>query len=581
MLAAAMILSIRRSVLLLAVPIFIIPAAVVLQGHPLSFFAVSAAEPLAPAPGPADVKDRLDTIGVPDYVDLDAEGTEIWNGVRRFYEARQHRLAWFHGGRLTRAGEALVHAASEADREGLDPGAYAGARAAQTQPVAAGGWGDPVVEADIRLTYALLKYATHMVRGRFAPRSEGAVWALRPAAVDVAERLAQAADQARPQDALHELAPGHPQYLALREELARLRQVESQGGWGAVEPGPVVKPGQRSPRIAALRRRLQADGELALAAAAGQETLLDPVLAKALKRFEARHGLTADGILDKTALAALNVPVTERLRQVELNLERWRWLPRELGERYLIVNIPTFELSAFEGDTRALHMRVVTGTAGDSPTPVFAQEMTHLVFSPYWNVPPGIAEEEVRPAVYHNPGYLRRHNMEVVRGSRVVDPGSVDLSDPGIGFRQRPGAGNSLGEVKFMMPNRFNVYLHDTNARSLFARARRDYSHGCVRVEKPFELAQFALAGSSWSAEKIRAAMRSGREKHVKLEDALPVYIAYFTVWVDEAGVAQYRSDVYRHDAAQKPFLPAGPEPGRRMAQAPGPAGAAVAVASF
>jgi len=217
----------------------------------------------------------------------------------------------------------------------------------------------------------------------------------------------------------------------------------------------------------------------------------------------------------------------------------------------------------------SLQMRVVTGKT-DSPTPIFSDEMTTVVFSPYWNVPPDIARNETLPAVMRDPGYVDRNNLEVVRAGRVLDPWSVDWSRPGrVEFRQRPGAHNALGGVKFMFPNQFDVYLHDTPADALFARVERDYSHGCVRLEKPLEMAQWVLQDRpEWTPEKIQAAMASGREQHVALKHHIPVYIVYETVWVDDDGTVEFREDVYGHDARQEKIIPASPIPGAlRVAQ--------------
>jgi murein L,D-transpeptidase YcbB/YkuD len=308
----------------------------------------------------------------------------------------------------------------------------------------------------------------------------------------------------------------------------------------------------------------------AVAPAPAAGPVFDKQTQDALKRFERRHGMVVDGRLDREVLAALNVPVEARIRQIELNLERWRWLAETLGDRYVLVNIPTFHLTAVDHGQVELQMRVVTGKH-DSPTPIFSDEMTTVVFSPYWNVPPEIARNETIPAVMRDPGYLGRNNLEVVRGSRVLDPWSVDWSRPGhVSFRQRPGAHNALGGVKFVFPNQFDVYLHDTPAEALFARVERDYSHGCVRIEKPFEMAQWVLKDRpEWTPERIKAAMDSGREQQIALKQHIPVYIVYETVWVDDDGTVEFRDDVYGHDAKQEQILPATPVPGVQLAAQP------------
>jgi murein L,D-transpeptidase YcbB/YkuD len=530
----------------------------------------AAGAPL-PAPTAEEVRARLSSIGVPAYVERTARGRERWKAVQRFYQGRGYRLAWVAAGRISRQAASLLRAAAGADGDGLDAAPYV-ALAAQGPAVrraSAGDWADPALDLDLHITYALLRYADEMTAGRVDPRGAANLWALNPAPADTVAWLARAVQAGAAAQA--EIVPAHPQYQGLRRELARYRALAQAGEWPPVEGGPMLKPGARSARVAALRARLIAGGELAaddvdtpprddIAAAvardgAARPPLYDAALVAAVKQFQARHGLKADGFLDKDTVAELNVSAAERARQIELNLERWRWLPHDLGERYVLVNIPTFELQGYDHGRRTIQMRVVAGTAGETPTPVFAQPMTHVVFSPYWNVPPGIAREEIAPAAWHNRTYLVRNNMEVLKGSRVVDPGSVDLGDPTLQFRQRPGAGNSLGRVKFLLPNPYNVYLHDTPSRKLFAEVQRDYSHGCVRVQQPFELAQWVLEGSGWTPGRIRAAMDGGEEMHVRLPRPIPVYVAYFTVWIDDDGRAQFRPDIYRHDAAHEPLL--------------------------
>ena len=281
-----------------------------------------------------------------------------------------------------------------------------------------------------------------------------------------------------------------------------------------------------------------------------------------MKRFEERHRIEPDGIVDAATVNALNVPVEQRIRTIELNLERWRWLPDPMPARHFIVNVPDFRLEAIEGGKPVLGMRVVVG-APDNKTPIFADQMTHVVFSPYWNVPAGIAKDETIPRAENDPGFLARNNMEVVGPSgEVVDPYRVDWSNTsGLRIRQRPGSGNALGGVKFIFPNNFDVYLHDTNATRLFERIERGLSHGCVRVEEPHKLAQYVLRDQpEWTPEAIDAAMKSGQEKHVKLQEQIPVYILYKTAWVHDGGV-RFLKDLYGHDAAQAAKL--FPTPGK------------------
>jgi murein L,D-transpeptidase YcbB/YkuD len=265
------------------------------------------------------------------------------------------------------------------------------------------------------------------------------------------------------------------------------------------------------------------------------------------------------GIADLPTLGAMNVPLSRRIRQVEINLERWRWMPDEFGARHFLVNIPSYLVMARENGKTVRAIRVIVGKPGHE-TPIFSGNMDTVVFSPYWNVPDSIAEGETAPAVRNDSNYLARNQIEILRRSKsrptVVDPESINWNDPDelreLSFRQRPGAKNALGHVKFLFPNRFNVYLHDTPTDKLFARTGRAFSHGCVRVEEPEALAAYVLRGyPEWTDERISGAMNAGVEKYVKLNESIPVHIVYFTASVDDKGGLYFQTDVYGYDARQ------------------------------
>jgi murein L,D-transpeptidase YcbB/YkuD len=514
----------------------------------------------------------------PSYVGRDDIGSHVWKDVQRFYKLNGYRPAWSTGRRFSDDAAELLEAVKAASAEGLDPAAY------DLTPVAAlrtershnpfkrdSLSPQDATELDIRLTSAFLKYARHLVAGRVDPGEVDPHWfssTSHPA--DPVNLLRQALDSGRIGETLQSLIPQHPEYAALKQALARYREVAGHGGWPAVPERLTLRKGSRSPQVATLRARLSAEGDLP-PSASGDPSLYDAAVAEGVRRFEKRHGLKEDGILDPETIAALNEPVDARIAQIELNMERWRWLPEKLGDRHILVNIPSYELTVFDGGSAVLGMRVVTGKA-DSPTPIFSDEMTEVVFNPYWNIPRSILRNETLPAILRDPGYLERNNLEVVRAGKVVDPGSIDWSDDDFHYqlRQRPGAKNSLGLVKFLFPNQFDVYLHDTPADSLFARNERDFSHGCVRVEKPEELAEYVLKDqASWTRDKIVAAMHSGREQHVALKRPIPVYIVYETAWADADGTVHFLDDVYGHDATQARLLPHAPAtPAVQVAQA-------------
>jgi len=516
----------------------------------------------------------------------EAKAPETWSAVRRLYETTGGHPLWLVDGRPRREIAVLRDSIRRAAEDGLDPSDY-DLRAADTLQSSSGrglfkkgvdlekGENlEPLIDADVRLSYTFLKFARHLERGRVPPGQVDKHWFGTQRDEDLVQALKVALESGKLGESLEKLRSQHAQYAALKKVLARYREVAAAGGWRALPAGWTPRTGWPDPGVAVLRAHLIATGDVPPSAAtpAAGAPVFDGATRDALEHFERRHGLAPDGRLDREVLSALNVPIEERIRQIELNLERWRWLPETLGDRYVLVNIPTYHLTAVENGRVGLQMRVVTGKT-DSPTPIFSDEMTTVVFSPYWNVPPDIARLETIPAVMRDPGYLGRNNLEVVRAGRVLDPRGVDWSRPGeVQFRQRPGADNALGGVKFMFPNQFDVYLHDTPADALFAQVERDYSHGCVRIEKPFEMAQWVLRDRpEWTPEKIQAAMTSGREQHVALEHHVPVYIVYETVWVDDDGTVEFRDDIYGHDARQERILPATPIPGAIQVGQPRP----------
>ncbi|HEY3119586.1 MAG TPA: L,D-transpeptidase family protein [Vicinamibacteria bacterium] len=516
----------------------------------------------------------------PPYLGQDDQGNHVWKDVQRFYKLNAYRPAWSTGRRLSGEAAELVEAVKSATGEGLDPAAYDLTPVAVLRTESSHNpfkkdslKAQEATELDIRLTSAFLKYARHLLMGRVDPGEVDPHWfSSTSRQVDPVNLLRQAQESGNIQATLQSLAPQHPEYAALKQALARYRGIAAHGGWPVLPERLSLRKGSRDPAVATLRARLAAEGDLPPASAtAGEQTLYDAAVAEGVRRFERRHGLKDDGVVDREVVAAMNVPVDRRIADLELNMERWRWLPEKLGDRHIIVNIPTFELTVFESGGPALSMRVVAGKE-DSPTPIFSDEMTEIVFSPYWNIPTSILRHETLPAILRDPGYLERNDLEVVRAGKVVDPSRIDWSDDDFRYqvRQRPGAKNSLGLVKFLFPNQFDVYLHDTPADSLFARNERDFSHGCVRIEKPEELAEYVLKDQpAWSRDKIVAAMHSGREQHVALKHPIPVYIVYETAWAAPDGAVNFRDDIYGHDAAQAKLLPhAAPSPAAQVAQA-------------
>jgi L,D-transpeptidase YcbB len=497
---------------------------------------------------------RLNAGALPQWTAPEGRTATLWAALQQFYAARGHAPAWLDGDTLRPQARALARALEATPAEGGDVRRYVVAAPALAGD-GAGDWPTALAERDLRLSYAFLRLAHDQLEGRASPRGASAYWAAPSAPeLDGPALLRAATGDGGPEPVLESLRPTHPQYAALVAARAWLRGVEAAGGWPQVPALPPLKRGSRHVQLALLRARLAAGGDLPAAAAPPRPDVFDRELEMALKRFQSRHGLPALGRLDGATLAALNVPVTARVRQVELNLERWRWLPRVLGERYVLVNVPAFELFAVDHGRTAERMKVVSGRAGETPTPIFTASMTTVIFSPWWNVPPRIAAEEIAPAVLRNASYLSRRGLR-----RVTDGG-------GTQFRQPPGPGNPMGDVKFLLPNPFNVYLHDTPEDGAFAATRRDLSHGCMRVERPLALARWVLTDpGAWTDARLRAAMRARVERHVPLAGSIPVYVTYFTAWVEADGRLRFLPDVYGHDAPQEPLLD-GQGPWQRLA---------------
>ena len=516
-----------------------------------SFLAISVAA-CSSARKPHEVSPALQTIvsGNP----LPNVEPAVWTDVQAFYTQREHAPAWVDNRRPTgRAAEAIA-VLNTARQHGYTSDEYGAAELlAMSQEVEKIDKESPKrlehnAAFDVRLSAGLLALGRDVAIGRF----KDAKWKSQRKAPDLVAALTKIADgDAR--EWIDVVQPPHPEYVALAKALDALHGQEEKGGWPKVPA--IAKPGATGAAVAALRQRLAISGQFKGDPAASDA--YDDDVEEAVKSFQELHGIKASGVVDQVTLAAMNVPLESRMQQVALNLQRWRWMPDDLGARHFMVNIPNFHVYAREEGKTVMDIRVVVGKVGNN-TPLFSDEMESVVFSPYWNIPDSIAQGETLPAIAKDPNYLARQNMEIVRTSgEKVDASEVDWNDPealkGFSFRQRPGAGNALGHVKFLFPNAHNVYLHDTPADNLFGRPTRAFSHGCVRVEEPEQLAKYVLRGyPEWDEQSIGAAMHSGVEKHVKLKEKIPVHIVYFTSWVDENGGLHFQPDIYSYDRASE-----------------------------
>jgi murein L,D-transpeptidase YcbB/YkuD len=353
-------------------------------------------------------------------------------------------------------------------------------------------------------------------------------------------------------EALAQEKPRHAPYAGLKSALARYRQIESTGGWSAVPPGATLRTGDTGPRVAALRARLTASDDLR---GAPPGDAYDDALGAAVGRFQARHGLTKDGIAGPRTIEEMNVPVGARIDQLRVNLERGRWLLHDIGDEFVAVNIAGFELYLIRNENIAWSTRVQVGKPYRA-TPVFRSRITYLVFNPTWTVPPGILANDILPAQKRDRSTLAKKGLEVLdaRGNPVAAD-SIDWENARASrfpymLRQAPGPSNALGRVKFMFPNDHAVYLHDTPSKSLFEKDERAFSSGCIRVHDPLRLAEILLEGQKgWSRAEIDRTIAAGATRSVTLATPVPVWPTYWTAWVDADGVVQFRRDLYGRDA--------------------------------
>ena len=488
-----------------------------------------------------------------------------------FYSAGGYAPQWLEPDARWRA--ALSELAA-APTHGLDPADY-DVDWLRTELEAIGA-GDHASErgprADVGLTVALFRMLSELHRGRVTPTRAGFNFMTRDTPLDLAALARDGRASGNVHDTVVAAKPSFPLYQRLEEALARYRELATQP-LPAIPPlpkaTPKIEPGSAYAGVAAIAERLRRVGDLPADAAMPPDNRYDGALVDAVRSFQERHGLKADGVLGRDTLAALATPLSVRVRELELSLERMRWLPDLPPGPVIAVNIPSFRLWAFvnarRDSTAQLTMPVIVGGAVSAKkTPVFIGEMHYLEFSPYWNVPPPIQKAEVVPRLRRDPGYWEREEFEAVpvRGGAAVtalDPATLDgLASGALRIRQRPGAKNALGGVKFVLPNTMDIYLHGTPAQQLFGQTRRDFSHGCIRVADPPALAAFVLADQpEWTPARIAEAMDAGKTSTVRLTRPIPVLIFYTTAIVDAKGRVLFQSDIYGYDAKLEQALKA------------------------
>jgi murein L,D-transpeptidase YcbB/YkuD len=549
--------------------------------------AAAAQAPVEP-PGPpapevqAAIQGVIDAGRVPD---LKYGGVpRLVPDLKALYAKEPDGLFWFAGETPHPALQGAIDAITHSDVMGLNPADYDAALLARKWETIRAGKGVTLADRaifDVTLSALSMRVLQSAHWGRVDPRLIGFDYDVRSKRLDLAAVLRSARDSGGLPAAIATVEPQFPVYRRLVKALADYRALAAAG-----EPAPVpalgagqkkVEPGKPWAGTTALAARLRAFGDLpadapALETAADGTPLYAGAVVDALKRFQGRHSLEADGVIGRGTIQAVNVPVARRVREIQLALERERWLPEMRREPHVFVNVSLFRLWAFDPDRpdEPLRMNVVVGKTLGHATPIFVDEMEYIIFRPYWSPPPSILREEIVPKARHDASYLDRQNMEIVASgdeNAPALPPSPDNLDKvlsgGLFIRQKPGEKNSLGLAKFIFPNSENVYMHGTPAQSLFARARRDFSHGCIRLEDPARLAEWVLRDDpQWPREKIEAAMKADRPTQVNLKKKLIVFIFYDTAYVDSKGVVFFADDYYGHDAKlEKALAPGYPYP--------------------
>ena len=473
----------------------------------------------------------MDTTSLERFLRIEVGNPNDARRIRDFYGNRNYQFAWFDEQGLTEQGEAFWNLHQMLAQKIGDTSAFD--RELQKNMAALLDDETPSLsrfdmrKTELRLTSEFFRYLQILFKTRIRP--EDMQWYIPRRKIDPVSILDSFLAGNHP-----ELKPLNKFYYRLLDKMTQYAGIAKKGGWSPIPSiKTALKPGSSDPIVALVKRRLEITGDLS-----GQDT--GPVFTESLRaavtRMQRSYGMNETGIIDDKLIRQLNVPVERRIETMDINLERTRWLPEE-GPDLLVANIPEFRLHVFENDRPAFAMPVVVGKAAHK-TVIFSDTLQYVVFSPYWNVPPSIVRNEMLPAMKRDKSYLHRNNLEITGNSNGLPV-----------IRQLPGKDNSLGRVKFLFPNRFNIYFHDTPSKSLFEKENRAFSHGCVRLGDPIRLAAWLLRDDkTWTHAKILAAMDQKKEKWVKLDHPIPVFIVYFTAWVTKDGLLNFRDDIYAHD---------------------------------
>lgn len=505
-------------------------------------------------------------VAVAPIAGIDGETVNSRADLQRFYRLRDYAPAWIEETGVTLQAADVLERLRRAWIDGLEPARYhpdaIEALISSAEDVV------QLAQLDLLLTDAFLSYARDVRKGRVLPQQVDPAWRIPAEPFDYPQALAEALSSRNVAATLDAMAPEHEGYRRLRVALARYHALERRGGWPTLpEEGKALKLGMRDSRVPVLRTRFVMAG-LLRDQAVSDPLLFDEELDKTVRHFQQLHGLEPDGVVGKGTRVVLNVPVRERIRSIVLNMERWRWLPRRLPARYALVNMAGFELALYDGGLPVREMRVIVGR-DQRQTPALATQITSVVFNPYWYVPETVLREDLLPAIIEEPALLQRLQLKVfsdLRGQgKEVDPATIKwaryASQPfPYTLRQEPGPHNALGRFKFVLADTPAIYLHDTSNHRLFQNRSLALSSGCIRVEDPEGLALF-LFGDQWQTQGLAEKAARGQPQQVQLTQPLPIYLLYFTAWVNELNELHFRDDIYERDDLLHALLMSGNTP--------------------
>jgi len=489
----------------------------------------------------------FDSTAMEQFIQKKKIDDSIADRIRSFYNTRNYQYAWFISDGLTEQARAFWNLHDYVTT--YDPDSSLKDKAlkrkmdnlAAEDQLSVSAKDRSFLNTELTLTQHFIQYILHNYEKGFVKRKE--MERFIPRKKEDGLQLADSLLNKKHKDDKY-FEDVNPAYSALKDQLDKYVDIEKKGGWPQISMMKKrLKKGMKAPEIVTIKRRLQITGDLK---GNDSTSIFDDTLVTAIKNFQGRHGYTPTGVISDSLIKEMNVPVLKRIEQIIMNMERMRWMATRQDGNLIVVNIPEFVLHVYEGNKKVFDMDVVVGKEGHNTT-MFNGDLNQVVFCPNWNVPQSIVPKEILPAMEKDKNYLEKQNMEITgeeEGTPVI--------------RQLPGEKNALGKVKFLFPNSFNIYFHDTPAKSLFEKDKRAYSHGCIRLKEPEKMADYVLRDQpEWTPGKIEEAMNAGKEKFVKVKDPIPVLITYYTAWVDENGQLNFREDIYGHDSdlATKMFL--------------------------